>query len=240
MSSPRHWHAVVGVAAGGLSIAIALWLRPAHAADVLYRCTDASGQVIWQNRTPCAKGHAQEQRRIEVPTGRAPPLVIPPVSGEATVAWPPAPTAPVPAARDTTSPPVTPLTAWPAASQDTPPAPVVSAEPPPPLYRCRRWDGETLLQESATPTERCAPLATTGLDGDARGGAGSACETVHDTCTPVPAEALCATWKNRVDEARFRWRYAGDGPQASARKAEYDALFARYEASTCVLAPKNQ
>jgi hypothetical protein len=223
--------------AGALACSALLLPRVVHAEDVLYRCTDAAGRVIWQNRRPCTKGQAQQIRRIEVPAGRAPALRIAPPASGAT-----ATPAPVPAPPPVPSPSVGPIGPLAPLPQATPP-PLpdhAAATPPPPLYRCTRWDGGTQMQESATPVERCKPLATTGLDGDVQGGAGSACETVHDVCTPVPAEALCSTWKNRIDEARFRWRYAGDGPQAATRKAEYDALASRYEASTCALAPKNQ
>lgn len=232
-SNPRASNLIRALAATALVMA-AMAAPAAHAADVLYRCTDAAGRVTWQNRTPCAKGQQQQIRHIEVPPARTPPLLI--AAPGTSPSSPTASTSAVTPAATAASPPAPAVTA-PSVPTTLPAAP---AAPPPALWRCLRWDGDDTVQESATPATHCRPLATTGLDGNAQDGAGSACETVHDVCTPVPDAALCTVWKNRVDEARFRWRYAGDGPAAAARQAEYDALAARYGASSCALAPKNQ
>ncbi len=233
------------IVASTIGALAAAWPSEAHAADVLYRCTDAEGRVTWQNRNPCAKGQQQQIRHVEVPPARTPPVVIPELHGAASAppattpasALPAAAAAPAPRAvgplPTTATPPNTTATPPPPRMPAAAPVPTAALAPPPALWRCLRWDGDDSVQESATPATHCKPLATTGLDGDAQNGAGSACETVHDTCTPVPQAALCTVWKNRVDEARFRWRYAGDGPAATARKAEYDALDARYAGSSC-------
>ena len=50
-------------------VAVLAWLPHAAAAQetVFYKCTDAKGNVIMQNGTPCAPGQKQEIRRIGEP-----------------------------------------------------------------------------------------------------------------------------------------------------------------------------
>jgi hypothetical protein len=54
----------------------------------------------------------------------------------------------------------------------------------------------------------------------------------RDTCVAVPAEQLCVSWKKRVDEAEFRWKFGGG--RNDDRKVEFDDLAKIYRDSTCV------
>ena len=187
-------------------------------ATTIYRCTDAKGAVTMQNDTPCGPGMKQEIRRI----------------GEL-------PTAPAPAKRAASAPP--PSIAPPGAhfelvhapSNDALPAsavPVEARKPPAPLYECKTWESEVYLSDTGEPEARCAPLNTTGLDGNPALGAGEACEVKRDTCTVLAGDALCTAWSRRVEEARFRMTYANPADK-TARKAEYDQRLAEYVDSTC-------
>jgi hypothetical protein len=212
----------VGSAAIALAIAATAAAQDVHAPPiarhvggaarqvVIYRCTDAAGRVTIQNDVACPKGTKQQRQAIDVP--------------------PPVP-AYVPAPRDAEIDTTTPATAEkPQPAQTADAAPLVPA-PPPPLYACRTWDERDLLTEDATPAERCAPLQVVAADGSARSDA-AACEKVKDRCEAVPAESLCAAWQRRVDEAEFRWRFAG-AKQDDDRRREYEALKARLAQSNC-------
>lgn len=209
--------------------------RPAVARTIhIFRCTDAAGRVTLQNDVPCPKGTRQQQQAVEAPPPvpayvpreeRMPVLVAAEradeaagIAGEAKApAWPGA-------ATDVTS--ATPAEPAPRASA----APLVPG-PPPQLYACRTWDERDLLTEDATPAERCAPLQVVAADGSTRSDA-AACEKVTDQCEAVPAEALCTAWQRRVDEAEFRWRFAG-AKQDDARRHEYELLKAKLAQSNC-------
>src|SRR4249919_1999953 len=103
---------------------------------------------------------------------------------------------------------------------------------PPPLFECKTWESEVYLSDTGEPEARCAPLNTTGLDGNPSFGAGAACEVKRDTCTALEGVPLCTAWARRVDEARFRMTYAPPADQ-NARKAEYDQRLAAYVDSSC-------
>ena len=164
----------------------------------------ASGAITLQNDVPCPKGSQQTLRKVGVlPTLPAPP---------APVVKPPA-AAPVP-------PPVSPA-----------PEPVVRTAPPA-LFQCRTWDERDYLGETAEPPATCAPVQSIGIDGSAELAAGTTCEMRQDTCTAVPAEQLCASWKKRVDEAEFRWKIGGS--RNDDRKAEFDRLSKIHRESTCL------
>lgn len=178
---------------------------------VIYRCTDAAGHVTIQNDVACPKGTKQQRQAIETP---------PPVP-----AYVPAPPDP---ATDTATPATAKKPAPPADGANA--APLVRA-PPPPLYACRTWDARDLLTEDATPAERCAPLQVVAADGSARSDA-AACEKVTDQCEAVPAESLCTAWQRRVDEAEFRWRFAG-AKQDDDRRRDYESLRAKLAQSDC-------
>lgn len=170
----------------------------------IYRCVDASGAITLQNDVPCPKGSQQTLRKVGV---------LP------TLPAPPAPLVKPPAAAPA-APPVPPA-----------PEPVVRTAPPA-LFQCRTWDERDYLGETAEPPATCAPVQSIGIDGSTELAAGTTCEMRQDTCTAVPAEQLCASWKKRVDEAEFRWKIGGS--RNDDRKAEFDRLSKVYRESTCV------
>lgn len=187
-------------------------------ATTIYRCTDAKGAVTMQNDVPCGPGMKQEIRKIgEVPTAAPPP--------KRAAAEPPK-NLPPPGAQFE-------LVRGPVSEQlPEPTVPVAERKPPPPLFECKTWESEVYLSDTAEPEARCAPLNTTGLDGNPSFGAGAACEVKRDTCTAIEGDALCAAWSRRVDEARFRMTYAAPA-EKTARKAEYDKRLADYVDSSC-------
>lgn len=194
---------------------LALLLAPAAGmaqdAVVIYRCTDASGQVTLQNDVACPAGTREERRSVDVP----PPL-------------------PAYVPRETRMPEVV------AAEQAradarvehaTPdPVPAGSRQSPPPLYQCSTWDGTRYFTEDATPRTHCAPLRVVGIAGATP--AADACEEVADTCSAVAADALCRSWKQRVDEAEFRWKFAA-ATAGEDMRLEHARLRATYANSTC-------
>ena len=180
---------------------------------VIYRCTDASGGVTLQNDVPCPSGTREQRETVDVP----PPL-------------------PAYTSRETRMPA---LVAAEARADSAaiaqalpPPVPEAERKPPPALFECSTWDEVRYLTEVATPQRRCAPLQVVGIGGAPLPGAATACEQVSDTCTAVPEEALCHGWKRRVDEAEFRWKFAG-GADDAGRRFEYEKLAATYRNSTC-------
>lgn len=177
---------------------------PAPAGSMtIYRCTAADGTVSFQNDRRCPPGSAQEVRRMPIPA------TPPPAPAVAAPAPAPAPAAPV-------APPT--------------PVPRAAPQPPPPLFACRSWDERDYFGDVAEPPPTCVPMQTVGIDGSAELAAGRACEMRRDTCAPVPDADLCAAWKRRMEEARFRWRFnEGD----VARKAEYDRVLDLYLGSAC-------
>lgn len=206
----------LAIAAVAIAILLALAPRAASAQEtVFYKCTNAKGEVSMQNGTPCAPGMKQEIKRIgEVrtvpvperkPVEAAPPET--PVYGEfVLVSGPNMKRAPAPEA--------------------------AGLPPPPPLYQCTTWDGETYFGEIAEPEPRCVPLLVTGIDGRPALGAGSACEMKQDKCTDTPAEQLCEAWLRRLDEAEFKLKYAGRDNEED-RQAAFDAIDAKVKASSC-------
>lgn len=179
---------------------------------VIYRCTDAAGNLTIQNDVACPAGTRQQKQTVDVPPSL--PAYVPREER-------------MPAVVEKEEARAT------AALEQVLPAPVPEAErvPPPTLFQCTAWDHASYLTEDATPRESCAPLQVVGLDGNARPGA-SACEKIADQCTAVPAEGLCHAWKQRVDEAEFRWRFAG-AKEDDERKLAYEKLAATYANSTC-------
>jgi hypothetical protein len=198
-----------------LPLLLAVAPVPVHAQArqvVIYRCTDAAGNLTVQNDVACPKGSRQQQQVIDVPPPM--PAYVPrqermPVVVEKEDA------------REA------------AAIDHALPAPVADAErvAPPALFQCTSWDNASYLTEEATPRESCAPLQVVGLDGNTRPGA-SACEKVADQCAAVPADGLCRAWKQRVDEAEFRWRFAG-AREDDERRLAYEKLAATYANSNC-------
>jgi hypothetical protein len=184
---------------------------------LIYRCTDARGAVTLQNDRPCAKGSRQDIRRLPPLPRQAPP---PP---------PPAPVAPgaAPVAGDFE------LVMGPHTERPTAAPPAPPARPPPPaLFHCQAEDGAGYFNENAEPEPHCAPLTMIGVGGNPGLGAGTACEMRRDPCTAIPAEQLCRTWQRRVDEAEFRWKFAG-ADERDPRKREFERLAGLLRESAC-------
>jgi hypothetical protein len=231
-------------------------LPPAAAAQaprqvVIYRCTDAAGRVTIQNDVACPKGTKQQRQAIDVPPPvpayvpreeRMPAVVAAERADEAAdiaAEARAAASASATGSADDSNPDAAAGTSVEApAIVDVPTAPAENAGvalalsgPPPALYACRTWDERDFLTEDATPAERCAPLQVVAADGSTRGDA-AACEKVKDQCEAVPADALCAAWQRRVDEAEFRWKFAG-AKQDDDRRREYELLKAKLAQSDC-------
>ena len=177
----------------------------------IYRCVDASGAVTLQNDVACPKGSQQSVRKVSV---------LPTMPASPAAAKPPAPLLTTLAAASVSPQPV-PLSAPPA---------VRSA--PQALFQCRTWDDRDYLGDTAEPASNCMPVTSVGIDGSSQLAAGQTCEMRQDTCVAVSAEQLCATWKKRVDEAEFRWKFGGG--RNDDRKAEFDRLAKVYRGSTCI------
>lgn len=198
-----------------LLLALAPRAIPAQDSTLFYKCTDAKGNVSMQNGTPCAAGMKQEIKRIgevrTVPVPAKKPAVDP------------APQAPVPGDFVLVSGP----------NMKRTPAPEAAAlPPPPPLFQCKTWEGDTYFGETDAPEPRCIPLQVTGIDGSAALGAGSACEMKPDACTATPNEQLCDAWLRRLDDAEFKLKYAGRDDETE-RKAKFDAIDAEVKDSHC-------
>ena len=201
-----------------LVLSAGLLLLPARATDqvVVYRCTDTSGHVTIQNDVACPAGTRQERQLIDTP-----------------------PALPAYVAREVRMPDVVAgeqarvEQAVSEAVADAVPVPVPESERtlPPLLYQCRTWNGQDYLTEDGTPARRCAPLQLVGLDGASVPAAARACEQVTDECAAVPEDQLCRSWRRHVDEAEFRWKFAGghDGD----KRVEYETLAATLANSTC-------
>lgn len=206
-------------AAALLLLPLLLAARAAPATDqvVVYRCTDRDGHVTIQNDVACPAGTRQEKQVIDTPP--ALPAYVP---------------------REERMPEVVAVEQARIEQEiaEALPAPVAEAErtPPPALYQCRTWDGGEYLTEDETPAERCAPLQVVGLDGRPVPAA-KACEQVVDQCTAVPEAQLCRSWRRRVNEAEFRWRFAGSGD--GERRLAYETLAATLANSTCAAGDQN-
>ena len=179
----------------------------------IYRCTDANGALLIQNDEPCPAGYRQQTQVIDVP----PPM---PAHVPREVRMPE-----VVAAEDA---------AFEAAILEAVPKPVPVGErtAPPALFQCTTWDNVAYLTDEEAPVERCAPMRVVGLDGRPRPALGSACQTTRDRCEAIPEDGLCDAWQRRVDEAEFRWKFAG-APTEDPKRLEYEVLAATLANSTC-------
>ncbi len=183
---------------------------------VIYKCTDAHGNVTMQNATPCAAGMKQEIRRV----GMAPTVPVP-----VRRAPEPAPEPAAPAYGEFV------LVAGPTMART--PAPEAAAlPPPPPLFQCTTWDGASYFGDTATPDPRCAPLQVVGIDGSNATARGQACEMRQDSCAAIPEDQLCAAWYRRLDEAEFKLRYASAQDRGGREAARAD-IEAKIRASRC-------
>lgn len=178
----------------------------------IYRCVDAKGAITLQNDVPCPKGSQQTARKIDAlqPLQTLPATAAPPLAAAAPAAAArPAPAMPQPADAE----------------------PIVRVAPQP-LYACRTWDERDYLSDIAEPPSRCVPVDSVGIGGSLELAAGQTCEMRQDMCSQVSEEALCNTWKKRVDEAEFRWKFAGS--RDDERKAEFERFANIYRNSTCI------
>lgn len=233
-------------------LALAAVSAGAHAQQMtIYRCTNDKGQVIVQNDQPCPKGMQEQKRVIDAPapSATAAPARAAAGSAPASAAGPArAAAAPTAGATSTvtggaraTGTPGTPpaaaasgaasTAAAPAADATAPAAPG-AAPAPPPLFECRGRDGVRYFAQTAEPAPRCLAMSTTGIDGRPETAAGTACETVQDTCAPVADTALCEAWRGHMADLERQTREA-DANRRPVAQDELEAAVARYEASTC-------
>lgn len=201
---------------------LALGACTGAAAQTVYKCTGAHGQLIFQD-APCAKGLHQHVLHLHVPT--PPPA--------ASVPSAPAP-APVPPAR----PPV-------AAARAAAPARVYRV---PQLYQCvRATDGSTYISRDGHPPAYRAPLGIVGAFqaplSQVYGGPGAARRAasdptlahgritpglvagnytwVQDQCRPMSYSEVCATLGRRLEktESAIDKAFRSDRPPLQ-RKAD--------------------
>lgn len=208
--------AALAIACAGISFLCLHAMRAsAQGTVVIYRCTDAAGHLTLQNGTPCPKGSKQEKRVLEsVPSQPPAPVVHAPA---------------LPATRADTG-------VQGAPAESTEPAVAEDAQaarlPPPPLFQCNTWDGDSYLNDSAETEPRCVRLDTTGIDGRSAFGAGEACEVKVDQCQRVPDGAACDAWKRRLRQAEAAWKFARS-EQARANQQEYERIERIVRESTC-------
>src|SRR5580765_420409 len=155
-------------------------------ATVIYHCTAADGMLSIQS-SPCPRGQHQERSVISRPID---PLPMP-----MPIATTPETVSPTPS---TTATPTRPVAATPPPVDDTP-------LPPPPLYRCHTPSGGTYVNETDSPPERCREIPLVNISGsqtvpdhDGR----MQCEMEHDRCERIADQELCATWEQRLREAK--------------------------------------
>ena len=184
----------------------------------VYECTEPDGIITVKTGAPCPAGQPQRIRVVDAP----PPLTLQPAYVQERRLAPQA----LPTLRPA-----------PSSDDDAAAAEAAAAEqqhtPPPPLFQCVRYDGHRYFHEDPDPPAHCRPLQTVGIGGVPGIGAGQACERVYDECEPVLEEALCRAWDTRVDEAEFRWKFAGSGREAAPLQARYEQLAAVLAASAC-------
>lgn len=194
-----------------------------HAQNVvIYRCTDASGALTFQNNVPCPKGSKQVRR------------VVPPAQ---TVATPPPAAPPHKAAPSVIAPATTtvvPTAPSPQSDILLPASTIADSDrlPPPPLFQCNTYDNDSYLSENAEPAPRCIRVPTTGIDGNAETGAGEACQMVTDQCQRVPDAAACNAWKKRAKEIEATWRFA-HAADKETNQVEYRRVAQILRDSTC-------
>lgn len=177
---------------------------------VIYRCTDADGNVTFQNDRRCPKGQKQQTRVMEAPSAPSPaPAPAPVLTPTATV-----PTvvveAPMSAQANTT--PTS------AAAQGVAP----SLLPPPPLFRCHAHTGNNYLSEDGAPKDRCVELQVSDLSGGQNRSGAQACEIQQDRCERIPDQQLCEAWSQYDKQTESL--VALDNPEIAAKA---NALYGR-------------
>lgn len=178
MSLHRIVMVIVVAACALVSPLAAIGAQTAKGDVVMYRCTDAAGNVTFQNGVRCRKGQKQEARVMQAPSAPTPvaaPAIMPTpaaVPAVATATATPAPVAPVIARPDA--------------------APGIL--PPPPLYRCIAHRGNSYLSEDDDAKERCVELKVGDLAGGQNRSGAQACEMQRDHCERIPDAQLCEAW----------------------------------------------
>lgn len=188
---------------------------------VIYRCTDAFGQVTLQNGVACPKG-THEQRRTVQP---APALE----AYRAPQPLPTSPAAPIVRATAADAPNPSPPAGDAGTSDLVPPA---ERLPPPPLFQCRTWDNDSYLSDDGEPAPRCVPLTVQGIGGQASLAAGAACQMVTDQCQRIGDDAACEAWHKRAREAEAGWRFA-PAELAAQRRETFERVSRILRESTC-------
>ena len=195
-------------------------------AVTIYRCTDAGGSLTVQNQ-PCPAGSQQREQTV-------PGVASTPGAATAAASTPPSPASAVPtgpaqAPTGTPGPPPAQeeyrILDSATLARDEPAAAEAGPDrlPPPPLFRCSTYDGDSYLAEEAEQPPRCIGLRTVGLDGNPSMGAGQACEVVRDQCARVADGAACDAWSRYAREAESRWRFAHPD-NGERRRGEYVRL----------------
>jgi hypothetical protein len=179
--------AVLAMAVGGAAIARAgsaatppAKARPKLETVELHRCTDAHGKVTWQD-DPCPAGSSDEKREMARPVDAPRPA---PVNA-----------APAPPTEE--------------ASPDTP-APVIrQLLPPPPMYQCTTYDGDSRFSENYDPNPRCEPLVLYyPYPNQLTPQQALSCRWVEDSCVRLSDAEACVQWRARQKEAFSLWQRA--------------------------------
>lgn len=194
---------------------------PAQPADVvIYRCTDARGQLTLRD-TPCRAGEKQEERSMLRPTDPPPRAT-----------------------------PATPAPAAPATPSREPAPRYIVVTPPQPLYECISADGERYTSETSEGRARWEPLWTFGyplhprrigggVSADIGFGGGDVSgrvrigdpvsrphrpavivpavpsgQWVHDECHRLPQAEVCDRLRDERFELNRRWNIAQPSERA--------------------------
>ena len=84
------------------------------------------------------------------------------------------------------------------APADALPRPAPAYFPPPPLYQCTAYDGQTRYSENYDPNPRCVPLAVLGYDA---GPWGATCRWVEDSCVRLDDIGACEVFEDKLEQA---------------------------------------
>lgn len=139
---------------------------------VVHRCTDARGHVTLQD-DPCPKGNRDEAREMTRPKDP------PPGTRRAL---------PAPVLVD--------------APDTPPPRPARVFIPPPAMYQCTTYDGDSRYSESYDPNPRCEPLVLYyPYPNNLTPAQALGCRWVEDSCVRLSDRAACDRWKQMRKDA---------------------------------------